>query len=37
MVKYVLSQTNNVLYLYNLLDDFYDENEIDLIVNGLET
>lgn len=36
-VKYVLSQTNNVLSLYNLKDDFYDEGEIDLIVAGLET
>jgi hypothetical protein len=37
MTKYVLSQTNNVLSLYDLKDDFYDETEIDLIVAGLET
>ena len=37
MTKYVLSQTNNVLSLYDLKDDFYDEGEIDLIVAGLET
>lgn len=36
-VKYVLSQTNNVLSLYNLKDDFYDETEIDLMVGNLES